>query len=70
MRLYCGAVHSGALPLEATLPSAGNGRAVACSSCVTCCGVISGCTDRTSAATPATRGAEKLVPTEVLKLSV
>jgi hypothetical protein len=66
MRLYCGVVHSGALLLEGTLPSAGNGRALACSSRVTSCGVISECTDRTSAAAAATRGAERLVPTEVL----
>jgi hypothetical protein len=52
------------------LASGGNGRAVACSSSLTCCGVIVGRAEIVRAATAATSGAEKLVPTETLKLSV
>ena len=51
-------------------PVVGNGRAVACSSARTCAGVSAGCADSISATVPATSGAEKLVPTDVLKLSV
>ena len=36
----------------------------------TCAGVSDGCTDSMSAAVPATSGAEKLVPSEVSKLSL
>ena len=36
----------------------------------TCAGVSDGCTDSISAAVPATSGAEKLVPSDGLKLSV
>lgn len=67
-RVYCGGVQEAEAPPP--FPGAGKGRAVAWSSCFTCGGVSRGSTDRASATTPATRGAEKLVPTEVLKLSV
>jgi len=51
-------------------PVVGNGRVVACSTCLTRCGVSAGCTESISAAVPDTNGAAKLVPTEYLKLSV
>ena len=70
MRVDCGGVHSGAVLLEAMLPSVGKGRAVPWSSSFTCAGVRVRSSDRARAATPATRGDAKLVPTEALKLSV
>jgi hypothetical protein len=48
----------------------GNGRAVAFSSTATCPGFNAGCADSINAAVPATSGAEKLVPSDALKLSV
>ena len=55
---YCGAVHSGLLPV-----SAGKGRAVPCRISFTSSGVSVGSAESISAAVPATSGAEKLVPT-------
>src|SRR5262245_26325178 len=52
------------------LASEGNGRAVAWSNSLTCDGVRVRCRERARAATPATSGVEKLVPTDVLKLSL
>ena len=56
--------------MPAVPPVVGNGRAVDCSFALTCAGVSDGCTDSISATVPATSGAEKLVPSEVSKLSV
>ncbi len=56
--------------MPAVPPVVGNGRAVDCSLAFTCAGVSVGCTESISATVPATRGDEKLVPSEVSKLSV
>ena len=64
---YCGAVHAGT-PVASL--AVGKGLAVACSNCLACCEVIPGCADIMSARVPVTSGAEKLVPSEALKLSV
>src|SRR5215470_5818701 len=52
------------------LPVVGNGRAVRWSRSFTCAGVKARSRDRARAATPATSGVAKLVPTEMLKLSL
>ena len=63
----CGATQAGVLAVP---PVVGNGRAVACNVALTWAGVSDGCADSISATVPETSGAEKLVPIDVLKLSV
>ena len=62
----CGATHAGTVASLET----GNGRAEDLISAVTLPGLNAGCADSISAAVPATSGAEKLVPSDQLKLSV
>src|SRR5258705_215476 len=69
--LNWGTVHCGSVPSSpVSPPEVGNGRAVACSRSRTMAGDSDGCADNMSAAVPATSGAEKLVPTDALKLSL
>ena len=56
--------------MPAVPPVVGNGRALDCSLALTCAGVSDGFAESISATVPATSGAEKLVPSEVSKLSV
>ena len=53
-----------------SVPVVGNARALLRSSLRICAGVSDGLTESMSAAVPATSGDEKLVPSEVLKLSL
>ena len=56
--------------MPAVPPVVGNGRALDISLAFTCAGVSDGCTESMRATVPETSGAEKLVPSEVSKLSV
>jgi hypothetical protein len=67
----CGIEHTGTgVPSPLSPPVVGNAFDVACSTWRSRGGVSDGWTESMSAATPETSGAEKLVPSEVLKLSV
>ena len=65
--MLLGAWHTG---IVAPAPLVGNARAVLCKVLLTCAGVSAGLTDSIKPAVPATSGAEKLVPSDNLKLSL
>ena len=67
----CAAMHCNTgVPSLLTLPWVGNGRAEICSWARIWAGVNDGCAASINATVPVTSGAEKLVPSEALKLSV
>jgi hypothetical protein len=65
----CGAVHCGT-PAPLSLLVVGNGRAAASSVNLSWNGVSAGCAENINATVPDTSGAEKLVPSDGLRLSV